>query len=85
VGSFADSVRALFGSILPKSRKEDLVAQHIIREHHRGRSLEEILDDAYVTNRLPADKVNRCLERPDVIQAVGEDLVAAHLGISKSA
>jgi hypothetical protein len=80
VGSFADSVRAFFGSIVPKSRKEDLVAEHIIREHHRGRSLEEILGDAYVTNRLAPDKVNRCLERPDVIQAVGEDLVAAHLG-----
>ena len=85
MGNFADSVRAFFGSILPKSRKEDLVAEHIIREHHRGRSLEEILGDAYVTNRLPADKVNRCLERPDVIKAVGEDLVAAHLGTGTGA
>ena len=85
MGSFADSVRAFFGSILPKSRKEDLVAEHIIREHHRGRSLTEILDDAYVTNRLSPDKVNRCLERPDVIHAVGEDLIAAHLGTPDSA
>ena len=27
---------------------------HLIREHHRGRSLDDILKDAYVTNRLLA-------------------------------
>ena len=84
MGTFADSVRAFFGSILPKSRKVDLVAEHIIREHHRGRSLTEILDDAYVTNRLSPDQVSRCLERPDVIHAVGEDMIAAHLGTANS-
>ena len=78
MGSFADSVRSFFGSLLPKSRKEDIVAEHIIREHHRGRSLAEILDDAYITNRLSPDKVQRCLERPDVIHAIGEDLIAEH-------
>ena len=63
MGNFADSVRAFFGSILPKSRKEDLVAEHVIREHRRGRNLTEILQDAYVTNRLPPEKVQRVLER----------------------
>ncbi len=76
MGKLTDSIRTLFSSLLPKSRQEDLVAEHIIREHHRGRALDEILQDAYVTNRLSPDKVNRCLERPEVVRAVGEDLIA---------
>ena len=28
------------------------MAQYIIREHHRGRPLSEILNDHYVTNRI---------------------------------
>ena len=84
MGTFGDSVRAFFGSILPKSRKEDLVAEHVIREHRRGRNLTEILQDAYVTNRLPPEKVQRVLERPDVVHAIGEDLVAAHRAVNGS-
>jgi hypothetical protein len=61
----------------PKSRKEELVAEHIIREHHKGRALKEILDDSYVTNHLSEDQIGRVLERQDVIHAVGEDTIAA--------
>jgi hypothetical protein len=78
VSGLTDSIRSFFSSLLPKSRKEDLVAEHIIREHHRGRNLTDILEDAYVTNRLTPDKVNRCLERPDVIRAVGDDLITQY-------
>jgi hypothetical protein len=76
VGKLTDSIKTLFGSLLPKSRKEDLVAEHIVREHHRGRDLTDILQDAYVTNRVTPDKVDRCLERPEVVRAIGEDLIA---------
>jgi hypothetical protein len=78
VGSVADTVKTLFSFLLPKSRKEELVAEHIIREHRRGRSLDEILNDAYVTNRLSSDKVERVLERSDVIHAIGDDMIEAH-------
>ena len=73
-----DIVRAPFGFLFARSRKEDLVAEHVIREHRRGRSLDEILNDAYVTNRLTQDKAERVLERPEVIKSIGEDLIAAH-------
>ena len=49
----------------------------MIREHHRGRPLAEILEDHYVTNRLTPEQIRRLLERQDVIHAVGEDTVAA--------
>ena len=61
---------APFSFLFARSRKEDLVAEHVIREHHRGRSLDDILDDAYVTNRLSPEQVDRLLDRPEVVHAV---------------
>jgi len=51
------------------------MAQYLIREHHRGRPVAEILGDHYVTNRCTPDQVKRLLDRPEVIHALGEDLV----------
>ena len=56
--------------------KEEALAGYIIREHKSGRSLEEILDDAYLKNRATEEQRLRLLERPDVIRAVGEDTAA---------
>ncbi len=47
----------------------------MIREHHRGRPLQEILDDHYVTNRLTAEQIKRLLDRPDLLHSLGENLV----------
>jgi len=77
VGQFANFIRAPLTFLFPRQRNEDLVADHVIREHHRGRSLDDILKDAYVTNRIAPEKVNRILDRPEVLRAVGEDIVAA--------
>ncbi len=78
MGRVADILRTPFGFLTSRSQKEELVAEYVIREHHAGRSLDEILKDAYVTNRLSADQVPRLLDRPDILHAVGEDMVAAH-------
>ena len=56
--------------------KEDALAAYIIREHRSGRSLEDILDDAYLKNRSTEEQRLRLLERPEVIRAVGEDTAA---------
>ena len=53
------------------------MAEYVIREHHRGRSLAEILDDPHVRNSLTPEQTERLLDRPDVVHAVGEDVVAA--------
>jgi len=52
------------------------MAQYVIREHHRGRPLREIVADHYVTNRCTPEQVKRLLDRPEVVHALGEDLVA---------
>ena len=77
-----DIVRTPFGFLFARSRKEDIVAGYVIREHHRGRSLDEILKDAYVRNRLSEEQVNRLLDRPEIVHAVGDDLIAAHRSAS---
>jgi hypothetical protein len=70
--------RGPLGFLTSRSQKEVLVAEYVIREHHSGRALGEILQDAYITNRLSPDQVKRLLDRPDILHAVGEDMVAAH-------
>jgi hypothetical protein len=56
--------------------KEEALGAYIVREHRKGRSLEEILDDAYLKNRATDEQRLRLLERPEVIRAVGEDTAA---------
>jgi hypothetical protein len=69
-------------SFLFGSNKEDVISEYVIREHHRGRSLDEILKDRHVTNSLSPAKINALLDRPELIHAVGEDLIAAHRAAS---
>lgn len=75
-----DALASVFTFLGTGSQKEERIAQYIIREHHRGRTLAEILEDHYVTNRLSPEQVRRLLERQDVIHAVGEDTIAATTG-----
>jgi len=70
VGSF---VRNPFSFLFAKSAKEEHVAEYVIREHHAGRPLTEIVTDHYVLNRLSPQQIARLLEREDVIRAVGHD------------
>jgi hypothetical protein len=68
----------MFSFLFARSSAEERVAQYVIREHDRGRPLAEILDDKYVINRLQTPQQRaRLLDRPEVIQAVGGDMVEA--------
>ena len=72
-----ETIRGTFSFLSWKSRTEEQMAQYVIREHHRGRPLEEILQDRYVTNRCTPEQVRRLLDRPEVVHAVGDDVVTA--------
>ena len=52
------------------------MAAYVIREHDRGRSLDDILDDPYVRNRCSPGEVARLLDRPDIVKAIGDNLAA---------
>lgn len=73
--SWSSSLRGLFGFLFARSRNEDAVAEYVVREHHRGRSLGEILEDPYVTNRCTRQQIDRLLDRADVVHAIGEDMI----------
>jgi hypothetical protein len=68
---FGDFFRNLFS----RSTHDDRVTSYVIREHERGRSLTEILEDPYVRNRTTPQERERLLDRPEVIRAIGEDVV----------
>ncbi len=73
-------LRSPFSFLFSRSSAEDLVAAYVIREHDRGRSLAEILDDPYVKNRTTPQERERLLDRPDVIRSIGDDMAESARG-----
>jgi hypothetical protein len=71
-----DTLAGLFSFLQSRSQIEERLAQYVIREHKSGRPLDEILDDPYVKNRATPEQVARLLDRPDLIRAVGNDIVS---------
>ena len=65
-----------FSFLFSRTGKEDRVAAYVIREHERGRALTEILEDPYLRNRCTEAEIARLLDRPEVIHALGEPVVA---------
>jgi hypothetical protein len=68
-------LRSPFSFLFARSSTEDRVAAYVIREHGRGRALNEILEDRYIQNRLTPHQRLRLLDRPEVIQALGDETV----------
>jgi hypothetical protein len=75
VARIPDIVRSPFSFLFWRPQKDELVAEYIIREHRDGRSLDDILRDAYVTNRVSEEHIGRILERHEVIHALGQHLI----------
>lgn len=66
-----------FSFLFTRSSHMDRVAAYLIREHERGRSLNETLEDPYVRNRCTPEERARLLDRPELIRALGDDVVTA--------
>jgi hypothetical protein len=71
-----DAIRGAFSFLGFRSQSEDRIAQYLIREHHRGRPVADVLNDHYVTNRCTPEQIRRLLDRPEVIHAIGADVAA---------
>ena len=67
----------LFSFLFQRSSAEEHVARYVIREHNRGRTLDEILEDRYVQNRLTPEQQKRLLDRPEIIEAISGDMLEA--------
>jgi hypothetical protein len=74
-----DILRSPFAFLFARPQTEELVAEYVVREHHSGRSINDILDDPYVKNRCTPQQVRRVLERPEVVHALGDDIAAARV------
>jgi len=70
-----DAIKGAFSFLSSRSQAEERVTQYLLREHHRGRPVADILQDPYVTNRLEPEQVKRILDRPEVLHALGQDVV----------
>ena len=71
-----DLFRNPFSFLFSRSSQEERLAAYVIREHDRGRSLEEILADRYLINRTTPAQRARLLDRPEVVRAIGDDTIA---------
>jgi hypothetical protein len=65
-----------FAFLFVSTKREQYLSQYVLREYRHGRSLDEILDDPYVRNRSTPEERARLLERPEVVAAIGEQVVA---------
>lgn len=69
------SFKNMFSFLFQRSSAEEHVARYVIREHDGGRTLDEILKDKYVQNRLTPEQQRRLLDRPEVIEAISGDML----------
>ena len=67
-------LRNPFSFLFARSRKEERLVEYVIREHGRGRTLQEILDDPFVENRTTAEQRARLMDHPEIIRAIGADM-----------
>lgn len=65
----------IFSFLFQRTSAEEHVALYVIREHDRGRPLDEILQDRYVQNRLTPEQQKRLLDRPEILEAISQDMV----------
>jgi hypothetical protein len=72
-----DLLRSPFSFLFARTSAEERVAAYVVREHDRGRPLAEILEDPYVVNRCSAEQRARLLDRPDLIRALGKEVIQA--------
>jgi hypothetical protein len=72
---FAEFLRNPFSFLGARSSSSERVAAYVLREHDRGRPLNEILEDPYIRNRCSEAEQARLLDRPEIIRALGEDVV----------
>ena len=69
-------LKSPFSFLFARSRTEQRLVQYVLREHARGRTLQEILDDPFVENRTTPEQRARLLDHPDVVHAIAADTAA---------
>ena len=58
-----------FAFLFVSTRREQCLAQYVLREYARGRPLNDVLADPYVRNRSTPEERARLLEQPELVAA----------------
>ena len=64
MGRLSDFFRNPFSFLFTRSSQEDRLAAYVIREHERGRALDDILDDPYVRTGPTRRRSRACSTGP---------------------
>ena len=75
MGRISQFFRNPHAFLFERPSQEDRLAAYVIREHDRGRSLEDILNDRYILNRTSPQQLRRLLENPDLVRTLGNDTI----------
>lgn len=67
-----DEVRKLVNS---ESARHKRLVEYVVRQVSQGRTLAEVLDDPYITNRISDIERRALLDEPQVVEAVGDDVI----------
>lgn len=75
MGRLGEFFRNPFSFLFERSSQEDRLAAYVIREHDRGRTLDDILTDRYILNRTSPHQLQRLLDNPELVRALGNDTI----------
>lgn len=64
-----------FAFLFVRTRREQYLAQYVLREYARGWPLKDVLADPYVRNRSTPEERARLLEQPEIVAAIGEQVI----------
>jgi hypothetical protein len=62
-------------SRLTGARSEDAIVRYVIAECRKGRHLADVLKDPYVTNRADRTTLQRLMDHPELVSALGDGAV----------
>jgi hypothetical protein len=75
-----DLFRSPFSCFHTGPAREERIAGYIVREHRRGRTLSEILEDPYLRCRWTDAQLRVVLATPSVLRALADDIVDLSTG-----
>jgi hypothetical protein len=64
-----------FSFLFVSSKREQYLAEYVVRECTRGRSLDDVLADPYIRNRSTAEERARLIERPEIVEMIGDGVI----------
>lgn len=72
-----DIVTRFLSGFFGQDMVQERLINYLVREIHKGRKMEEVMRDPYITNRLDEERIQALLQNHEIIHAVDEELAKA--------